>query len=246
MKRLISLMMLLAAGLLGYVGGCDDRSGQVPQAVLDQASKPPEDLLKPPTTQQLLTGHRSRTALLPLPLTMELPPGWGPDRRAHMANVMTGYTPSGNEVQIQLITRSSIKHDELDRLVTGAKKEMAAKPQQIVKVELRPLGSAQVLERQRIGEPAKLTTYDKNMTPHESMESHFTWTLNVMIPHEAGFQVHELSFLALTKNQYDQDKDFLNGVLSTLKYETGGDATTSTSTTAPSSTQPAISAPAAP
>src|SRR5437762_11773257 len=106
MKRLISLMALtwgIGCGI-GVLGGCDDRSDKVPSAVLEQASKPPEDPLKAPTTQELLSAHRTRTALLPLPLTMELPPGWGPDRRTHMAGIIVGYAPSG-EVQIQLSSR---------------------------------------------------------------------------------------------------------------------------------------------
>src|ERR1044072_7986509 len=91
MKRFITLI-LLVSGV--FCGACDDRSNSVPQAVLDQASKPPIDMLRVPTTQELLSGHRSRTALLPLPLSMELPPGWRPMK--DMPGVLQGFTPSGN------------------------------------------------------------------------------------------------------------------------------------------------------
>ena len=243
MKRLISLLMVSVAVAM-FAAACDDR-GSVPQAVLDQANKPPEDFLRVPTTQELVSGRRSRTALLPLPLTMELPPGWRPDRK--LANILQGYTPSGGEVQIQLVPRPSIKMDDLDRLVTGAKKEMAANPQQILKVDVRPLGTVKVLERQKVGVPAPLTTFDKNNQPHTSTESNFTWTLDVLVPHEGMYQVQELSFIGLTKSQWDQDKDFLNSVLSTLAY--AGDVTSSSTTMSSSAsptTAPSIPSPSTP
>src|SRR5439155_14237856 len=157
------------------------------------------------------------------------------------AGIIVGYAPSG-EVQIQLSSRPSIKRDQLDRLVAGAKKEMAADPQHILKVQLRPMGNAQILERQKVGQPGELTTFDKNNQPHTSIESNFSWTLDVLVPHDEGYQVYGLSFIALTKSQYDKDKDFLNGVLSTLAYSTGE----STATTASSATQPAVAAPTLP
>src|SRR5438874_1330048 len=124
---------------------------------------------------------------------------------------------------------------------------MAANPGRILKVQLRPMGSVQVLETQKVGEPSKITLYDKNNQPHDSVESYFTWTLEVLVPHEDAYQRHELSFIGLTRNQYDKDKDFLNGVLSTLAYSTGTEAAASTQmSTTLSSTQPAISAPASP
>ena len=239
MKRFIRLFLVAAAAVVtgGGIGGCDD-SSQVPQAVLEQASKPPENTgLRPPTTQELLTGHRSRTILLPIPVSLELPPGWGPDRRTHMPNLIVGYTPSGGEVTIQLIPRSPIRQKELDQLVAGAKKEMAASPTKIPRCELRPLGTAQVLERQSIGDPAPMVMYDKNNQPHESTESSFGWTLDVFVPHEGAFQDHQLSFLGLTKSQYDKDKDFLSGVVDTLRY-----ATDTTPTSAPATATPAAPA----
>ena len=246
MKRLISLFLWTAAiGMFGLCWGCDDSDTKVPPAVLEQASKPPESGMRIPTTQDLLTGHRSRTILLPIPVSLEMPFGWGPDHRTGMPNLIMGYTPSGGEVSIQLIPRSPLRAKDLNTMVAAAKKEMAANSAKIFKCDLRPLGTAQLLERQRVGDPAPMTTYDKNNQPHESMESPFKWTLDVLVPHEGAFQDHELSFFALTKSQYDKDKDFLNGVVSTLQYVTPESASQPTTTTppAPTTTQPALNTP---
>jgi hypothetical protein len=238
MKRLISLFLWTAAiGMFGLCWGCDDSDTKVPPAVLEQASKPPESGMRIPTTQD----------------SLEMPPGWGPDHRTGMPNLIMGYTPSGGEVSIQLIPRSPLRAKDLNTMVAAAKKEMAANPTKILKCELRPLGTAQVLERQRVGDPAPVTTYDRNNKPHESIESYFEWTLDVLVPHEDGVQDNQIAFLGLTKSQYDKDKDFLNGVISTLQYVSPSEsATTTTAPTATpasdalSTTQPALNTPATP
>ena len=230
---------------------CDDRS-TVPQSVIDQAKKTEQDAAqskkhKRPTTQELLESRRTRSALIPLPLTMEMPPGWGKledlgDLKISAGlNLIQGYTPHG-EVQIQLSSRPAMKMDALDRLVEAGKKEQASKPQQIVRFDLRQAGNVKILERQVVGEPRPFTVYDANNQPHTTTEANFTWTIQVLVPNEGAYQVYELNFMGLTKNQYDQDKDFLEGILKTLQY--AGDSTgagitgtgTSTSLGASSST----------
>jgi hypothetical protein len=188
--------------------------------------------LKRPSTQELLTGKRSRTALMPLPLTMELPPGWGRldesnELKLSAANVIRGITPNG-EVQIGLASRRAMKQEEFDLMLKAGKKEMAEKPDEILKFEVRPLGSVQVLERQSIGKPAPLTTYDSNMVPHTTTESAFKWTVSVLVPNEGAIQVYELNFQDLTASQYEKNKDFLRGILDTLRYATDADAGPST------------------
>lgn len=235
-----------------FLSGCDDKP-EVPQAVLDQARKQTEDATKPaskrPATQALLTGKRSRTALIPLPLTMDLPPGWGkldePDIKVS-ANLLQGYTPSGGEVQIQLSNRAAIKQEDLDLMIAGGKKEMAEKPKEILKFDVRPLGANKVLERQSVGHPAPFTTYDANMQPHTSEESAFNWTITVLVPNEGAYQRYELNFIGLTKSQYDRDKDFLNSVVDTLRYATDTTPTPAPSPPPPPSPPAVPSAPTSP
>ncbi len=237
--------MLLGVGTL--VTACDDKP-DVPQTVLDQARAASEHKgPKIPTTQELLTSARKPIALLPLPLTMQVPPGWGKLNDNNPAgikvtsaglNILQGYTPNG-EVQIQLAGQSPIKQEDLDRLVAAGKKEMAQKPQQIVKFELRSVGNLKVLERQTLGPPAPLTVYDRDNLPHTSLESNCDWTLSVLIPTDGAYQVCKLGFISLTKSQYDEDKDFLYSILNTLHYAGDSDAapmTTPSPASAPAST----------
>ncbi len=232
---------LVAAAAL-FLSACDDKP-EVPPAVLEQAKKQTEDATKPankrPTTQALLSGKRSRTALVPLPLTMDLPPGWGQLNEPGIkvsANLLQGYTPSGGEVQIQLSNRAAIKQEDLDLMIAGGKKEMAEKPKEIIKFEMRSLGANKVLERQSVGHPAPFTTYDADMQPHTTEESAFNWTITVLVPNEGAYQRYELNFIGLTKSQYDKDKDYLNSVVDTLRYAT--DTTPTPAVSTPAATLP--------
>ena len=225
------------------LAACDDTpssSTAVPPEVLKQVEeneKAKATAAKPkrPSTQELLTGRRSRTALMPLPLTMEVPPGWGTfdgfgDDKVRAAtaglNLFQGITPNG-DVQIQLTARPAMKQEELDRVVTFGKKEQQEKPNQILKMELRDLGNMKILERQSVGEPRPLSTFDEKGQEHTTTESSFNWTITVLVPNAGALQAFELNFIGLTKNQYDKDKDFLNGILSTVTY---GTATTAPAT----------------
>jgi hypothetical protein len=225
MKRLIRSIILpaaappiVAAFILLTAPACDD-TPQVPQSVLDEANKPKEaDSSKRPATQELLGGRRTRTALVPLPLTMEVPQGWGQGQFKDIpnpGNLLQGYTPAG-DVQIDLAARPSLKQEQLDQLLEGAKKETAKNP--TMKVELRSLGDVKVLERRSVGQPRPLEMLDSRGQPYSTVDSILKWTISVLVPQGGAYQVYELNFMGLTKSQYDKDKQFLEGILSTIQY----------------------------
>jgi hypothetical protein len=238
MKQVMRLLMLCSFIACGAVAGCDD-TPEVPQAVLDEASKPDEEVdTKRPTTQELLSGRRTRSQLAPLPLTMEIPPSWTQgtfEGVENPGNLLQGYTPNG-VVQISLGSKPSIKPERLDQIVTGAKKEMEKNPN--LKAELKTRSDLKVLELQKVLPPKEFPTYSisgNQMVTHTSIESPFNWTMTVFVPHEGGYQVYDLNFIGLTKSQYDKDKEFLESILSTIQYGSGSGAATDSPppTTAP-------------
>ena len=221
MKLWMRVMVLPVAMLVA--AGCEEKP-QVPPELLSKPAEPRAGGIPRPTTQELISGPRSRTVLSPLPLTMDLPPSWGRESLNDIptpANLLQGYTPSG-EVQIQLATRPPMKQAQLDALLVGAKKEMEKDPQQ--KVELRTQGKMKILERQSVGKPRPLTVYDSNMQPKTTEESIFNWSVLALLPRDDGYQAYELIFIGLTKSQYDKDRAFLEGILRTL--EAGGEGAT--------------------
>ena len=231
MKARKMALTFLAAGSLLWAAGCDDGTDDVTQAVIDQqarqAAAAEKALPKIPTTHELISGPRTTMALGPLPLTMRVPTSWKISVTSG-ATLLQGYTPGATEVAIQLSSRPTLKKDELDAMIRGARKEQAEEPDSILKVDLRPFGNGmQIYERQGVGEPREYQLMDSTGKVHTSMEQPFRWTVSVLAPHGDAFQVYELNFVGLTKSQYDKDKDFLQGLLDTLSHGSGGGATTS-------------------
>jgi hypothetical protein len=204
--------------------GCDDPA---PQGAI-QTQQPPaaaaaaaESARDVPTTQELVGGPRKTMALGPIPLTLRVPESWKIEVTSG-ASLLTGHTPSSqgdkDKISIQLTSRSSMTQEQVDRMLDGAKKEQQAKPQAILKVEVRPLGNVRVYERQSVGEPRPYTTFDARNQPHTTTEQMFNWTISVLAPFEGAFQVYELNFVGLTKSLYDKDAEFMRGILNTLQY----------------------------
>ena len=74
--------------------GCEERP-EVPPEILQKTAEPTPSGVPRPTTQELVSGARSRTLLSPLPLTMELPPSWGRESLNDVPtppNLLQGYT----------------------------------------------------------------------------------------------------------------------------------------------------------
>ena len=232
-------MLLTLSGL-----ACDDSSNDIPQAVRDQQARQAEaekNLPKIPTTQDLVSGPRSVTPLGPLPLTMRVPVSWKVEVTAG-ASLLRGFTPNG-EIAIQLSSRPSVKKANFDAMFKSEKKEQAEKPQSVLKLELRPFGDAMIYERQSVGDPAPFTVYDHNLKARTTTEQIFKWTISVLAPTGDAYQRYDLNFVGLTKSQYDQDKEFLQGILSTLTYGTGGAGAASPATTVPGSSPPPTTSP---
>lgn len=222
---------------------CDDSSNDIPQQVRDQQAKQAEaakNLPKIPTTQELVNGPRTVQALGPLPMTMRVPVSWAV-KVTGGATLLSGFSPNG-EITIQLSSRSSIKKTNFDSMLKSDKKEQAEKPQSILKVETRPLGDMLIYERQAVGDPQPYTVYDKNMKERTTTEQLFKWTIALLAPSGDAYQRYELNFVGLTKSQYDQDKNFLQGILDTLSYGNAdlGNGATATSGPVTPTTSPTL------
>jgi hypothetical protein len=238
------MLIAAAAGGLGLMAACDDKSS-VPQAVIDQATTQATDQMPArPTTQELLSGPRTSELLTPLPLRMQIPKSWGRPRviTSTTENILEGATPAG-DISISKKVRPSITKTDFDRLIAGAKKEMQQNPDTIKKADLRPLPNSsdgKLFERQSVGQPGPYTTYDAQNIPHTSTQSIYKWTLMAFVPHADAYQVYELNFIGLTKEQFEKDQEFLNSIINTLSYATVGDSAPPTATPASAPAAPAL------
>jgi len=141
--------------------------------------------------------------------------------------VLTGPTPSG-EAQIQLSPRSTIKKEALEVVERAARKE-ATQPttestNKTVKAEFRKLGEVEIFERQALGMSGPLTITNPDGTERTENATNYKWTLTMFVPQGNEYAQYEMNFVALTAEQYKQDKDLLEGILKSLQYEPGAAA----------------------
>ena len=226
----ISCCVLVLGALLMTAIACDD-STSVPTSVQEAATKAkaqgPEGPARP-TTQELIKGSRKRLALTPLPFSVSVPTSWKIDSLGSGSiTVLTGPTPSG-EAQIQLTSRATMKKEDLEVVERAAKKE-ATQPSteasnKTVKAEFRKLGEVEIFERQALGMSGPLTITNSDGTEKTENATNFKWTVMMFVPQGTEYARHEMNFVALTAEQYKQDKELLEGILNSLQYEPGNAA----------------------
>src|SRR5688500_14087988 len=204
------LAALLAAGL-----ACDDAPEPPPQ-LLEQSRKEDEGPKKP-TTQELLSGPRGVISLGALPLTVRAPKDWKVNSLAN-GNIMflQGPTPSG-EAQISLSRRPTAKSEQIEAVINGARKEMAATQSSVKKAETRELpGGARVFERQSIGRMMPAVPLDDEGKTMSKPSPAMSWTITVFVPEGNLFEAYELNFIGLTVDQYEADQRLLREIIDSL------------------------------
>ena len=204
---------------------CDD-TPKPPPELLEQSRKPDEGPGKP-TTQELLQGPRGVVSLGSLPLTVRAPRGWKVDTvGGGRVVLLQGPTPSG-EVQIALSRRPTAKPEQVEAVINGAKKEMAT-TQALRMAEARSLdgSGARVLERQSVGRMLPSVPLDPEGRTMSKPSPALSWTITVFVPEGGEFDAYELSFLGMTVDQYETDKQLLREVIDSLAVAGAGAPTT--------------------
>ena len=230
------VLLALLAGL-----ACDDKN-ESPEALKarQQAQQPQLPATKPlPTAQELLAGPKKTLRLGEFPVSLEVPQSWGlrsfGDGAASVIAV-SGLASSG-EINIQLVQQNQTISSAVgvDTILAEAKKQLAAKPHPLNRAELRPLGPAKLLEMRGMSNQfvngklpeevwgnveipdnrGNVVTTRAVINPHL-----LTWTFTLYIPTQNGrYMTRSLSFMGLTPAEYEKDKDFLEGMMKTLKWE---------------------------
>jgi hypothetical protein len=193
-------------------GACDDAPAPPPptrSAAPDEAADPATTEPARPTTQQLLSGPRTRVPLATLPLTAAVPEGWEIATAGPLV-LLKGPTPAGS-AEVQLAHRPPLKRDQIDALIDVAREEHAGRPG-ARRLDVRPLGAATVLERQRVGAaiPDPVTG---------EADPIYEWTLTIFVPQDDALDVHELNFVGLTLRQYETDEPLLRSIVESLRLE---------------------------
>jgi hypothetical protein len=238
----------IAGGLAAGLAGCDDKDDGVAPEVLaaqERAQRQLRELAKTPprpTTQELLSGPRKSLRLGDYPLTLEVPQSW--NLKSEGGVILVAGPATSSDVEIQLLNpgrplgvEGTPRSATLDRVVNQAKSEAAAKPHSFNKVELRDLGDGvKVLEQRMISTPfvdgklppervEEVTIGDPKLGPvattRQVVNPHLMkWTFTVFIPEGTDkYTARALNFSMLSVSEFAQDREFLERMTGTLKYE---------------------------
>ncbi|MBC8107461.1 MAG: hypothetical protein H7Z14_12785 [Anaerolineae bacterium] len=211
--------LFLGAGAMVIIGlgislvGCDDRRNLVPVIAPQAAATQPAR----PTTQELLQGESTRVALKAIPFWISVPRGWELKSQAGVI-VLEGPTPTGiAQLGIGRHLAPIAQHDE--RLIEGAKREAAAKPGPYTLADVRDSGGLKVLETRSVGKTLPMPAIDNLGNKIADTTTRMDWKTIVFVPDGRDVAVCEIHFIDLTREQYDQDKELLTKIMSSLQYD---------------------------
>jgi hypothetical protein len=205
------LLLILLAAI--FAAACDEKPKLPP------VSNTPTNT--GPTTQELLTGPRTRLTLGSLPLSVRVPAkGWKIDTISSAGiTLLRGVTPSGG-VEIQLSTQRPVKKEDLDSILSYAHKDMERRNEPRNKIDVRTIGgNVKVLEQFVVNPPQSLITTDATGKETTRQASSVTWTIEVFVPQQSQYERHDLNFVGLTYDEYQTDKPLLTEVIDSLTFE---------------------------
>lgn len=215
--------------LLGFVlaaRGCDDKS-PVPDALLkahEEAATLPDELPRP-TTQELLEGPRVGIVLDTLPVRMQVPPHWRITRHGTAGKIvwLEGPTPHG-DARIDLKYRDAIPPAQYDAYLRESRRDREKEPN--TEIEMRSAGPMQIVSRRSFLPPVTAPVVDAQGMPKLDAKGDvlmqtavpMRWWLNMFVPFGDRVEQYDLSFVLITRDQFEADKAILEQMLSTLQY----------------------------
>jgi|GEM_PF-4778006 len=187
------------------VGGCDD-AAEVPP--LTSVNRPPDRALPSeklrPTTQELSLTKEESLAIVPLVATV--PQSWHINADIANLTVLKGHSPH-HEIRFHIALRLKLSEDQLNRMLDAARRD-AAKPEEkdrYLMVDIREQNGLKVLETQKViaGDP--------------TLGKLLNWTIWFCDKKEDGYHIYELNLSDLSVEQYQQDRDFLRAIISSIR-----------------------------
>jgi hypothetical protein len=236
--------MVAAVVLITGAMGCDDSSDSTPEAVRAQAQRQEREREQQqrqaglatthptPTTQQLMSEPRRPLKLGAFPLVVDAPKSWKVGSLFGSGQVVALQGPAtSGDVAVQLIEQGQLVPDRtIDVTFENAKREAASKPLPVNRVELRPLGPGKVLEQRMLSgglvnghAPEEVWGESDTGIPGERRPVNpvlLKWNFTIFLPASQGkWSVRTLNFMSLRLAEYEQDREFLEQLMGSLRYQ---------------------------
>ena len=168
-----------------------------------------------PTTMSLLAAPRKPLALDLIPFTLQAPQGWTVARHGddpETALTMLDGTIVGSELHIILNSRPMLTADALKALTEHRRKESDALQKLGGYVSVRDIGDTRIIERLTM--PSTATT--------DPTDRIVDWQIDLYVPDGLKYDAYELKVIDLTEDAYQANKQLLESVFSSLKYQSLG------------------------
>ncbi|MGH7179335.1 MAG: hypothetical protein ACREJC_18305 [Tepidisphaeraceae bacterium] len=204
------------ATLLGILVGCDGAPPTTSQT--ESEPPPPEAQSDRPTTRELVSGPQLRVALQNIPFSVKAPKGWkvAPARGSGVPT-LAGPTPTG-DAQVQ-IERPPVPDDKYaERFLSGAKR-LATQPNNRETVTFRQVGPAQLVEMRSFGQTHGYPAIDSTGHQIAPTSTSMNWRVTAFVTSNGAMQAYQISFVDLTREQYERDKDLLEMIIASLEYD---------------------------
>ena len=237
----------MAGMLLSSGPGCDDSKDLPPEVVRAREQQERErrqaalPSSKPvPTTQQLMTEERRPLRLGAFPVVIDAPKSWkvGSLGGSGQSITLAGAATSGN-IEIQLVEQGQVVPNiAIEKRFESAKAEAASKPLSVNRVTLRPFGPGQMLEQRFLtgsfenGKPPpeiwgevdsgiKDPRTGQPIMKQGLLRGQFLkWNFTLFLPADKDkSSVRELNFILLRLPEYEQDKEFLEQLMGSMRYQ---------------------------
>jgi hypothetical protein len=212
----------LAILLGGALFSCDSKPELPPPPAEDPAAKAAEEANARPTTQELISGEQVKTSLQVMPFTMQVPKSWKVKPAAGSGvPTLTGPTPT-SDAQIQLdrlSQRNSLIDDKYaERFIAGAQK-LATQPTANETARIRTIGPARIVEIRSFGPTNHFPAIDSTGKQIAPTSTSMTWKLTAFVQTAGSTQAYQISFVDLTKEQFEMDKELLEKIVASLEYD---------------------------
>ena len=196
-------ILCLATGKLAAMAGCDRPANPPANSQPGAAQNPPAT--KPATAaRKVLQAH-------PYPLKISVPAEWS---IVEMGDVMflQGPTPGGQDVEdvarILISKPPTLAHASAERLEKEFLASKDTTDASVLKTDVRSCGKGRLLEKRAI---QKLSDGSGTLV---------NWTLDLMVAGDGErTSLYHLSFVALFQARYEKDREFLEGIVSSLQYD---------------------------
>jgi hypothetical protein len=216
-------MIALALSILLHVG-CDDQTSNVESFAQEPTSAPATSPAFH-SADQLLNGPRKEIPLLVVPLSARVPEGWAVEQNEGGRLLFLQGQGLTQFVQIQLSRRPSLSKTQYAARLEAIEIEKT-KNTKSREVLVRSIEGLTVVERTAIETLPSMPIVDDAGNAITVTSPPFRWTLFFYRdPGEASKEVDvfELNFVGLNVEQYTSEKNFLRGIIDSIRFDRQAD-----------------------